>query len=247
MSSTSGFEGRLFGVGVGPGDPELLTVKATKVIAASPVVAYFAKKGTRGIARGIIDCWIGAASLELPLAYPLTTEVPFHDPSYLRTMHDFYRQSAETIAGHLRAGRDVALVCEGDPLFYGSFIHLYAELKDRFEIEVVPGITGMAGCWSTAKVPVACGDDVFSVLPGTLDASELVRHLGSSDAAVIIKIGANLAKVREALRQVGRLEDAVYVERGTSKSEKISQLAEKTGDNAPYFALIVVPGRGRSR
>lgn len=246
MSSVAGLEGCLFGVGVGPGDPDLLTVKATKVLACAPVVAYFAKKGSRGVARGIVDRWIGKDTQELALAYPITTEVSFHDPSYARILHAFYVQAAERVAAHLREGRDVAVVCEGDPLFYGSFIHLYAELKDRFAIEIVPGITGMAGCWSTAKVPVACGDDVFSVLPGTLGAAELVHHLTASDAAVVIKLGANLAKVRAALTEAGRMEEAVYVERGTSKDEKISRLADKIGDDAPYFALIVVPGRGRS-
>lgn len=245
MSGPSRREGRLFGVGVGPGDPELLTIKATKIIAASPVVAFFTKKGAKGVARGIIDRWIGAGSLELPLAYPITTEVPFRDPAYAECLHAFYAEAAETIAAYLSQGRDVALVCEGDPLFYGSFIHLYAELRSRFEVEVVPGITGMAGCWSAAKVPIACGDDVFSVLPGTLDGSTLARRLADSDAAVVIKIGANLAKVRRALIEAGRLQDAIYVERGTSPSEKITRLGEKVGDEAPYFALIVIPGRGR--
>ncbi len=245
MSDVLRAPGRLFGVGVGPGDPELLTIKATKVVAASPVVAFFAKKGTQGIARKIVDRWIGAESLELPLAYPLTTEVSFRDPCYAECLHAFYVQAADSIADHLRDGRDVALVCEGDPLFYGSFIHLYAELKDRFVVEIVPGITGMAGCWSAAKVPIACGDDVFSVLPGTLDGPTLARHLAASDAVVVIKLGANLAKVRQAVSEAGRLEDAVYVERGTSSAEKIFRLAEKSGDDAPYFALIVIPGRGR--
>jgi precorrin-2/cobalt-factor-2 C20-methyltransferase len=245
MSGTSSRDGRLFGVGVGPGDPELLTVKATKILGTAPVVAFFAKKGTRGVARAIVDRWIGAGTLELPLAYPLTTEIPFRDPCYAETLHAFYVQAAEAIADHLRQGRDVALVCEGDPLFYGSFIHLYAELKSRFTVEIVPGITGMAGCWSAAKVPIACGDDVFSVLPGTLGAEDLARHLVSSDAVVIIKLGANLAKVRRAVSEAGRMNEAVYVEHGTAKGERISRLAEKTGDDAPYFALIVIPGRGR--
>jgi precorrin-2/cobalt-factor-2 C20-methyltransferase len=238
-------DGRLFGVGVGPGDPELLTVKATKIIAATPVVAYFAKKGTAGVARKIVDRWLGAGTIELALAYPLTTEVSFRDPAYVTCLEGFYRHSADRIAEHLGAGRDVALVCEGDPLFYGSFIHLYAELKQRFVVEIVPGITGMAGCWSAAKVPIACGDDVFSVLPGTLDAATLTRHIAASDAVVVIKLGANLAKVRAAVTAAGRIADAVYVERGTSASEKIARLTEKVGDEAPYFALIVIPGRGR--
>lgn len=232
---------------MGPGDPELLTVKATKILAASPVVAFFAKKGSRGVARGIVDRWIGAGCLELPLAYPLTTEISFRDPIYAKALHEFYAQAAKTVAAHLLEGRDVALVCEGDPLFYGSFIHLHAELKNRFAVEIVPGITGMAGCWCAAQIPIACGDDVFTVLPATLRPAELVRHLETSDAVVFIKIGANLAKVRMAVSAAGRLADAVYVEHGTSTDQKISRLAEKIEDDAPYFALIVVPGHGRGR
>jgi precorrin-2/cobalt-factor-2 C20-methyltransferase len=245
MSGASSRDGCLYGIGVGPGDPELLTVKATKILGRSPVLAFFTKKGARGIARTIVDRWIGPATQELPLSYPLTTEVPFHDPAYAKAMRAFYVGAGESIAEHLRQGRDVALVCEGDPLFYGSFIHLYAELKAHFVVEIVPGITGMAGCWSAAKLPVACGDDVFSVLPGTLEARDLARHLVASDAVVVIKLGGNLAKVREAVTEAGRLDEAVYVAHGTSTAEKIVRLAEKTGDDAPYFALIVIPGRGR--
>jgi precorrin-2/cobalt-factor-2 C20-methyltransferase len=245
MSGASGHEGRLLGVGVGPGDPELLTIKATRIIAEAPVIAYFARKGARGIARGIVDRWIGPACVELALSYPLTTEVSVRDPAYAIALQAFYAQAGERIADHLRHGRDVALVCEGDPLFYGSFIHLYAELKGRFAVEIVPGITGMAGCWSAAKVPIACGDDVFSVLPGTLGAADLARHLAASDAVVIIKLGANLAKVRQAVTEAGRMQDAVYIEHGTSTAEQIARLAEKADDVAPYFALIVIPGRGR--
>jgi precorrin-2/cobalt-factor-2 C20-methyltransferase len=245
MSGDPRRSGRLFGVGVGPGDPELLTVKATRIIGLCPVVACFAKKGAPGIARQIIERWIAPGTVELPLAYPVTTEVSFRDPCYAESLSAFYREAAGAIGQHLCEGRDVALVCEGDPLFYGSFIHLYAALKDGAEVEIVPGITGMAGCWSSAKVPIACGDDVFSVLPGTLDGATLARHLAASDAVVIIKLGANLAKVRKAIVTAGRLEEAVYVERGTSQAERISRLAEKIGDDAPYFALIVIPGRGR--
>ena len=100
-------------------------------------------------------------------------------------LRGFYRNSEAAIAAHLLAGRDVALVCEGDPLFYGSLIHLYVRLKDRFSVEIVPGVTGMSGCWSAAKAPMAWGDDVLSVLPGTLGHAALVRHLGAADAVVI--------------------------------------------------------------
>ena len=245
MSEMPSSNGRLYGVGLGPGDPELVTVKAAKIIAAVPVVAFFGKRGARGKARAILDRWLAETCVELPLIYPLTTETHFCDPAYTQALSGFYAQAETAIAGHLLAGRDVALVCEGDPLFYGSFMHLYVRLKDRFEVEIVPGVTGMSGCWSAAKTPMAWGDDVLSVLPGTLGHADLVRHLGASGAVVIIKIGANLAKIRAAIAEAGRLPAAIYVEHGTSEAEHIVPLAAKTDDHAPYFASILIPGQGR--
>ena len=243
MSTTT--QGRLFGVGLGPGDPDLVTVKAVKIIEAAPVIAYFSKKGARGKARAILDHWISPDTCVLPLIYPLTTEVHFCDPAYVDQLRDFYTEAAETLASHLMEGRDVALVCEGDPLFYGSFIHLYIRLKDRFKVEIVPGISGMSGCWSAAGMPITCGDDVLSVLPGTLDGPALMRHLLVCDAAVIIKIGANLGKIRAAIIEAGRLEDATYIEHGTMEAERILPLVEKHNDSAPYFSMILIPGQGR--
>src|ERR1700722_16431128 len=173
-------EGRLIGVGVGPGDPELLTIKAVRAIQAAPVVAYFAKAGRRGNARKIVDPWLTAANEELPLAYPVTTEIPFADPAYREALAAFYERSAERIAAHLREGRDVALLSEGDPLFYGSFMHLYVRLKGRFPVAIVPGVTAISGCLAAAQIPVAWGDDTMLVAPGTLDQPTLVRHLESS-------------------------------------------------------------------
>ncbi|MGH6867309.1 MAG: precorrin-2 C(20)-methyltransferase [Methylocella sp.] len=245
MSGFSSSNGRLFGVGLGPGDPDLVTIKATKIIAAVPVAAYFAKKSARGQARAILDRWVTDTCLQLPLLYPLTTETHFCEPAYTQELRAFYTEAEGAIATHLLAGRDVALVCEGDPLFYGSFMHLYVRLKDRFSVEIVPGVTGMSGCWSAAKAPMAWGDDVLSVLPGTLGRAALVRHLCAADAVVIIKIGANLAKIRAAIAEAGRLPSAIYVEHGTSETETIVPLAVKTGDHAPYFSSILIPGQGR--
>jgi len=142
--------GRLYGVGIGPGDPELLTVKATRVIAAVPVVAFFAKAGRRGNARGIVDGWLKPSHLELPLYYPMTTESHFDDPPYRDALNDFYRKSAAAIATHLEAGRDVALLAEGDPLFYGSFMHLFVRLRERFAVTIVPGVSSICGAWGVA-------------------------------------------------------------------------------------------------
>jgi len=238
-------KGRLIGVGLGPGDPELLTIKAVEVIRAAPVIAFFAKKGRRGNAREIADRWIPADRIELPLYYPLTTEISFDDPLYIATLRAFYEAATDELAAHLDAGRDVALLAEGDPLFYSSFMHLYVRLRERFATEIVPGVTGMAGCWSRAGVPMAWGDDALSVLPGTLSEDELARRLVETQAAVIMKLGANLPKVRRAILRADLLAHAIYVERGTMAGETISKLAERGDEEAPYFAMILIPGNGR--
>jgi precorrin-2/cobalt-factor-2 C20-methyltransferase len=237
--------GRLYGVGLGPGDPELLTVKAVRLIQAAPVVAYFAKAGRRGNARKIVDRWLLASCEELPLFYPVTTEIPFDDPCYAALLAAFYEASAEALAAHLLAGRDVALLSEGDPLFYGSFIHLFVRLQARFPVIIVPGVTAMSGCLASSRTPVAWGDDVLTVLPGTLSAAALAERLKGCNAAAIMKIGRNLAKVRAALVAAGLLDRAVYVERATMEDEIVLPLAQKTDDAAPYFAMVIVGGAGR--
>lgn len=242
---SAGSPGRLYGVGLGPGDPELVTVKATKILAAAPVVAYFAKLGHRGRARRILESWLTPASEELPLYYPLTTELDFCDPAYVMTLRGFYEAAAESIADHLRAGRDVALACEGDPLFYGSFMHLYVRLKQDFDVSIIPGVTGMAGCSARAAAPMTWGDDVLTILPATLSHADLARHLAMSDAVVIIKVGAHLPKIRRALTEAGIAQRAIYVEYGTMENELILPLGAKVDDTAPYFSLVLVPGEGR--
>lgn len=237
--------GTFRGVGLGPGDPELVTVKAARIIAETPVIAYFAKKGRRGHARGIADRWLAAGAEEMPLHYPMTTEVHFGEDAYVREVGAFYEESAGRIADRLAGGRDVALVCEGDPMFYGSFMHLFIRLRDRFRVEVVPGVTGMAGCWAAARLPMTWGDDVLTVLPGTLPADDLERRLRATDAAVIMKLGSNYPKVRAAIEAAGLLGRAVYVERGTMEGETVLPLADKADPSAPYFSLILVAGEGR--
>jgi precorrin-2/cobalt-factor-2 C20-methyltransferase len=237
--------GTLHGVGLGPGDPELITVKALRIIQASPVVAYFAKRGRRGHARTILDHWLKPGVEELALEYPVTTELPFAEEAYGRELGDFYADAAERLAAVLASGRDVALVAEGDPMFYGSFMHLFIRLEGRFRISVVPGVTGMSGCWTAARAPITWGDDVLTVLPGTLGEAALVERLLATDAAVIMKLGSNFGKVRRALAAAGLADRAVYVERGTMAGEKVMPLAEKTDDAAPYFSILFVPGRGR--
>ena len=237
--------GRLIGVGLGPGDPDLVTLRAMRALAEADVLAHFARKGVRGHARTIADAAIGTSKPELALVYPVTTEVASDDPGYADAIRPFYEESAAALAEELARGRTVAVLCEADPFFYGSFMHLWRRLEHRFPTEVVPGVTAMSGCWTRANAPITWGDDVLTVLPGTLPGPELVHRLEATDAAVIMKLGRHLPKVRAALAKAGLLERAIYVERGTMAGERICRLAEKPDDSAPYFALVLVPGLGR--
>jgi precorrin-2/cobalt-factor-2 C20-methyltransferase len=234
--------GTLIGVGVGPGDPELVTLKAARTLREAEMVAFFCKRGERGHARSIAAPHLRSGVTELPLIYPITSEIPKCSAAYREALCAFYDHAAGQIAKVLEAGRNVAVLCEGDPLFYGSYMHVHTRLAPRFSAEIVAGVTGMSGCWSAAAMPMAQGDDVFTVLPATLPEAELARRLSDADAAVVMKIGRHLQKVRRALQCSGRLERALYVERGTMADAKLLPLAAKRDDDAPYFAIVLVPG-----
>ncbi len=233
--------GRLIGVGIGPGDPGLLTLKAVDAIKAADVIAYFAKAGNTSNARTIVEGHLNGAT-ELPLLYPVTTEIPKEDTAYREAITAFYDSSAKTVAQHLDAGRDVAILSEGDPFFYGSYMHMHVRLSENYPTEVVAGVTGMSGCWSAIGTPMTQGDDVFTVLPGTLPEYELERRLADANAAVVMKIGRHLPKVRRALDRAGRLDRAIYVERGTMANASVMKLVDKLDGCAPYFAIVLVPG-----
>jgi len=234
--------GRLIGVGVGPGDPGLLTLNAIAALAEADVVAHFAKAGNASNARAIASPHFKPGVEELALHYPVTTEIPRADAAYREAIAAFYDEAAASIAARLDAGRVVAVIAEGDPLFYGSYMHLHVRLAPRYQTEVVAGVTGMSGCWSSIGTPIAQGDDVFTVLPATLPEFELERRLADADAAVVMKIGRNLPKVRRALDRAGRLERAIYVERGTMANAQAMKLIDKLDTPAPYFAIVLVPG-----
>ncbi|MGO9049529.1 MAG: precorrin-2 C(20)-methyltransferase [Xanthobacteraceae bacterium] len=234
--------GKLIGVGVGPGDPELMTLKAVRALAEADVIAHFAKAGNTSHARAIAAQHLRPGITELPLLYPVTTELPACSSGYRKALRDFYDDAAATLAAHLEAGRVVAVICEGDPLFYGSYMHVHTRLAARFPVEIVAGVTGMSGCWSAAGMPIAQGDDVFTVLPATLPEDELARRLTDADTAVVMKVGRHLPKLRRALKTSGRLARAIYVERGTMADAKMIPLSAKPDDDAPYFAVVLVPG-----
>ena len=237
--------GTLYAVGVGPGDPELLTLKATRLIAAADVIAYHS--GTKGtsIARSIVADLIPENVVEELLAYPVTVGPADHSQGYYAQIDEFYDASAARLAEHLAAGRSVVVLAEGDPLFYSSYMYLHDRLADRFRWEIVPGVTSVSASSAAVGVPLVRHEDVLTVLPGTLPVPELARRLSGRDAVVIMKLGRTFAGVREALRQAGRLEDAVYVERASTGREVVRPVADVDPDAVPYFSSIVVPGPGR--
>ena len=234
--------GTLYGVGVGPGDPELMSLKAARILKSAPVIAYFAKKGSTSNARRSVDGQLNPNAELVRLDYPFTTELRETDPCYRDALIAFYDASAAMLAAKLDDGQDVAVICAGDPFFYGSYSHLHERLAVTHHCEVIPGVTAMSGCWTSASIPMTCGNEMLAVLSGTMDADALAERLAACEAAVIMKVGRNLAKIRQALARTGKLDRAVYVERGTMPEERIVKLAEKPDDTAAYFAMVLVPG-----
>ena len=237
--------GTLYGVGVGPGDVRYLTLRAAGLVRAVDVLAYFAKKGRPGNARRIVAPLIVEGRAERRFEYPMTDEMPAESADYQLRMGAFYRATAEALAALLRQGQSVGLLAEGDPFFYGSFMHMWRRLAADFPVEVVPGVTGMSGCWTRANLPITWGNDTLAVLPGTLDEGQLVERLRLTDAAVIMKVGRNLGKVRRAVETAGLLSRAVYVERGTMDDERILPLADCSDSVGAYFAMVLIAGEGR--
>lgn len=234
--------GRLLGLGVGPGDPELITLKALRLLREAPVVAYFVAKGKRGNAFGIIEQHLAAEQTLLPLVYPVTTEALPAPLSYEEVISDFYDEASVQVAEHLDAGRDVAVICEGDPFFYGSYMYLHDRLASRYEAQVIPGVCSMLGGASVLGAPLVYRNQTLTVLSGVLPHDELKRRLADADAAVIMKLGRNFPKVRQVLAELGLDQRALYVERATMANQKIVALDAVDPQSSPYFSLIIVPG-----
>ncbi|HEY9096864.1 MAG TPA: precorrin-2 C(20)-methyltransferase [Hydrogenophaga sp.] len=236
--------GRIICTGLGPGDPELMSVRADRLVRSAQHVAFFRKKGRAGQARRMVDAMLAPGATEYPMEYPVTTELPFDSPAYNDCLARFYENWAQRLAD-LAQACDVVVLCEGDPFFYGSFMHLYTRLQGRAAVEVVPGIPGMVGCWSAVGQPMTWGDDVLTVLLGTLPEDSLVDRMQEADAIVVMKTGRHLPRVRRALQRAGRLEQAWLVQHGTMPQQQMSRLVDTPDEVCPYFAMVLVHGQGR--
>ena len=239
--------GTLWGIGLGPGDPELVTVKAARLIGQADVVAYHSARHGRSIARGIAEPYLRDGQIEEHLVYPVTTETTDHPGGYAGAMEDFYGEAAERIAAHLDAGRNVALLAEGDPLFYSSYMHMHTRLTRRFDAVIVPGVTSVSAASAATGTPLVQGDQVLTILPGTLPVDELKHRLADSDAAVVLKLGRSYPAVREALSSTGRLGEAFYVERASTPQQRVLPAADVDDAKVPYFSLAMVSGASSRR
>ncbi|WP_353943453.1 precorrin-2 C(20)-methyltransferase [Streptomyces sp. HUAS MG91] len=235
--------GKLYGVGLGPGDPELLTVAAVKAIGEADVVAYHCARHGRSIARSIAAPYLREDQIEERLMYPLTVETTDHPGGYRGALDDFYAEAAATLAAHLDAGRTVAVLAEGDPFFYGSYQHMHKRLADRYDTTVIPGVTSISAAAARLGEPLCEDKETLTVIPGTLDEDELAARLAAADSAVVMKLGRTFTKVRTALEGSGRLDDARYVERAFMAGERTGRLADIDPDTVPYFSVAVLPSR----
>ncbi|MGW4354164.1 precorrin-3B C(17)-methyltransferase [Nocardia sp. NPDC004582] len=233
---------KLWGVGLGPGDPELVTVKAARVIGEADVIAFHSARHGRSISRAIAAPYMREGQLEEHLIYPVTTETTDHPGGYQGAIDEFYESAAARLAAHLAAGRTVALLAAGDPLFYSSFQHMHRRLADRFDTEIIPGVTSVSAASAALGTPLVEEKQVLTVLPGTLPPEELTRRLRETDAAAIMKLGRTYPGVRRALADSGRLDDAYYVERASSDRQRVLRAADVDEASVPYFAITVVPG-----
>ncbi|NIZ59686.1 precorrin-2 C(20)-methyltransferase [Sedimentitalea sp. CY04] len=235
--------GKIICAGLGPGDPDLMSLRSYRALQGARHIAYFRKAGYEGQARRLVDGMLPEGAAEYPMEYPVTTEIHFTDPEYNRILGAFYDEWADTLAEMAKTD-DVVVLCEGDPFLYGSFMHLHIRLEHRAEVEIIPGITGMSGCWTATGQPITWGDDVLTVAMATLSEDDLATRAANTDALVIMKIGRNLPKLRRALERAGRLNDAWLVERGTMSDQTVQKLTEVTG-KVPYFSIVILHGQGR--
>lgn len=236
--------GTIHGVGLGPGAQDLLSVRADRLVRGARHIAYFRKAGKPGQARRIVEGMLHPDATEIAMEYPVTTEIPLSDPRYNACLSAFYTQCADRLLALARSGADVTVLCEGDPFFYGSFMHLHSRLSPLVPVHVVPGITGMSGAWTASGAPITWGDDVLTVVMATLPEADLTRRIRDTDALVVMKIGRHLAKLRRAVTAAGRESAAWLVEHAAMPEQRVTPLAQAESVT-PYFAILLIHGQGR--
>lgn len=237
--------GTIHGVGLGPGDPDLMSVRADRLLRDARHVAFFRKAGRSGQARRIVEGLLRDDVVEFAMEYPVTTEIPVSDPGYNAALSAFYTDCTDHLHSLAAGGKDVVVLCEGDPFFFGSFMHLYTRLRDAVPVQVVPAITGMSGAWTATGQPVTWGDDILTVLMGTLSQEMLADAMSRTDAVVVMKIGRHFDKVKAALRQAGKYDAAWLIEYASMPNQTVQKLSEAGDKITPYFSIIVVHGQGR--
>ncbi|RCL02651.1 MAG: precorrin-2/cobalt-factor-2 C20-methyltransferase [Candidatus Tokpelaia sp. JSC188] len=234
--------GKLYGIGVGPGDPELITLKALKALAKTNIVAFHQAEGKKSNALTIAECWIKRHQQLLPFVYPTTTEILSPHENYEFILADFYEKISKELRYYLDNGKTIAILAEGDPLFYSSFMYIYNRIGNEYETEVIPGITSVSASASALGVPLCYRNQTFTVLSGVLDQLTLEKRLAVGEAFAIIKLGRNLDKVRTAIYNAGLIKRALYIERATMASERIISLCAAATESSPYFSLVLIPG-----
>jgi precorrin-2/cobalt-factor-2 C20-methyltransferase len=227
--------GRLYGLGVGPGDPELLTLKALRLLRGAPVVAYPAPEHGDSFARSIVAAWIDGRQREIAIRFPMRPGPP------PRAVYD---GAAAMLAAELDSGHDVALLCQGDPLFYGSFVNVFTRLVGRYRIEIVPGVSSVTACAAAAGIPLVLRDDTLAVIPATLDEDQIAAQIAMRDSVAIVKLGRHVAKVRRVLDRLGLLDGAVYIEHATMPTQRVVPFTCISPDPAPYFSMVLVCSAG---
>ncbi|MFZ2101182.1 MAG: precorrin-2 C(20)-methyltransferase [Oricola sp.] len=225
-------KGTLYGLGVGPGDPELLTLKAHRILCAAPVVAYPAPDTGDSFARAIVAGYLSGGQIEVPIVVPMRTE---RFPAA-----EVYDKAADEVAAHLEAGRDVAVLCEGDPFFYGSFMYLFKRLGGRYPAQIVPGVSSVMASAAAMQKPLAARNDVLTVVPGPLSDPEMEVLLRAADAIAIMKVGRHFNRIKALLDRLGLLDMAGYCERVSRAEERVLPLAHVDADSAPYFSMILI-------
>ncbi len=228
--------GTLYGIGAGPGDPDLITLKSLKVLQSVPVLAYPAPDDGDSLVRAIVDPHLSGQQEEVVIRIPMVVD---RFPA-----QDVYDKAVADIGAHLQAGRDVAFVCEGDPFFYGSFMFLFGRMAEQYPVEVIPGVSSLTAAAAVLGAPLAARNDILTVIPAPLDDASLSRRLADADAAVIIKVGRHFARVRAVLNDLGLDHCARYVERATMSQQKVLPLSDVDDTNVPYFSIILVHKRG---